>query len=357
VLVKELAYTGAAVPLDVRVRNLDSVQQCFYYGDRVTVPDGWGYFWTIPPGDDGSEQLFGVCIPPGATIERQVNIIPSGEYDGGPSLVRADVAVAFVERERGAIGDSDGATITRYREPVTVKILSAMGDGALRPNGVDTTRLTVGVFDFLGTPVEDGTLVEIVTDLGTVEPAPVAAASPAASTPASPAAGSYTAETRDGNVFVTFVAGTQAGNATVTATVNGKTASAVVPIRGASVHAIELAASPTDLSGGAATAQLVATVRDNWGAPVPGVSVRIGVSDDSGTQGSLGGQKMVAGVSDANGRVAVTFTKAAGAVGKVVARAEYLAQKDGTVQVIDEASVTLTLSGVNRRVYLPAVRK
>jgi hypothetical protein len=355
-VVKELAYTGAAVPVYLRVKNLGNVQQCFFYGDKVTVPDGWGYFWTLPPGDDGTEQLFGVCIPPGEMIERQLNVIPSGEFDAGPSLASGEVTVTFVERERGAISDSDAATITRYREAVTVTLLSVTGDAALRPNGVDTTTLTAGVFDFLGTPVQDGTLVEIATNLGTVEPAPVTAAG-ARAAGAGPLAGSYTAETREGKVFVTFVAGTEVGDATVTATVNGKTASARVPIRGASVHTIDLTASPADLSGAAGTSLLVATVRDKWGAPVPGVTVRVGVSDDSGTQGTLGGQKVVAGVSDANGQVGTTFTKAQGAVGTVVARAEYLAQKDGSVQVIDQASVTIQLAAAEQRVYLPAVRK
>jgi hypothetical protein len=40
-----------------------------------------------------------------------------------------------------------------------------------------------------------------------------------------------------------------------------------------------------------------------------------------------------------------------------VARAEYLAQKDGSVQVIDQASVTIQLAAAEQRVYLPAVRK
>ena len=52
------------------------------------------------------------------------------------------------------------------------------------------------------------------------------------------------------------------------------------------------------------------------GAPVPGISVHIGVSDDSGTQGTLGGADMIAGITDANGQVAATFTKAAGATVK-----------------------------------------
>jgi hypothetical protein len=353
--VKALAYTGPAVSVWVQVRNLDSVTQCFYYGDRVSVPDGWSYFWAIPPGDDGSEQLFGVCIPPGGTIDRQLNVIPSGEFDAGPSLASGEVALAFVERERGAISDGDAVTITRYREAVELNILSALGEGALRPNGVDTTTLTVGVFDFQGTPVQDGTLVEITTDLGTVEPAPLFAAGSDGAL--APAAGAYTAETKDGKVFVTYIAPAQEGDATVTAAVNGLTASTVVHVRAATAQSIGLTATPGDLTGSATTAALVATVRDQWGAPVAGATVRIGVSDDAGTQGTLGGAETVTKVTNANGRVSATFTKAPGATGAVIVRAEYLAEKEGQLQVLDDADVTLTLSTPERRVYLPSVQK
>ena len=355
-LTKDLAYTGAVVPVWFQIKNLDSRQQCFYYGDRVTLPDGWSAYWTIPPGDDGSEQFFGVCISAGGTIERQLNIIPSGEFDAGPSLASGEVAVMFVERERGAISDGDTVTVTRYREPLKITVLNVLGDSALRPNGVDTATLTVEVYDYTGTPIQDGTLVEITTDLGTVEPAPVAAL--AAASAAAPAASSYTGDLTDGKEVVTLVAGTQPGDATVTATVNGKTAATVVHIRAASVHTIDLVASPTDLSGGATTSTLVATVRDKWGAPVPGVNARIGIADDAGSQGSLnGGADMLTGVTDAKGQFAVIFTKTSGATGQVVASADYLAQKDGQLQVIDDAAVTLALAPIRRNLYLPAVRK
>ncbi len=355
-LSKDAAYTGPVVPVWFRIKNLDSRQQCFYYGDRVTVPDGWSYYWTIPPGDDGSEQFLGVCIPAGGTIERQLNISPSGEFDAGPSLATGEVAAMFVERERGAISDGDTVTVTRYREALKITILNVLGDSALRPNGVDTATLTVEVYDYTGAPIQDGALVEIATDLGTVEPAPVAVLATAAA--AAPAAASYTGDLSDGKEVVTFVAGTQAGDATVTATVNGKTAATVVHIRAASVHTIDLAASPPDLSGGVTSSTLVATVRDKWGAPVGGANLRIGIADDAGTQGKLnGGADMLTGVADANGQFAVTFTKTPGATGRVAARADYLAQKDGQIQVIDAATVILTLAPIPRNLYLPAVRK
>jgi hypothetical protein len=358
VLLKQQAYTGPAVRIWVRVKNLDSVQQCFQYGEQVTVPAGWSYFWDIPPGDDGSEQLFGVCIGPGETIERLLNVVPSGEFDAGPTGASGEVAVNFVERERGAIGDGDTATVTRYREPVKVTILNALGEGALRPNGVDTVTLTVGVVDATGAPVMDGTLVEIATDLGTVEPSPfTAAAGLPAATADVPAAGSYTGETRNGRVLVTYIAPTQAGDATVSATVGDKQASTVVHIRAATGSTLALAASPRDLSGGASTSTLVATLRDAWGDPVVGATVRIGLADDSGTQGRLGSSDVFTGTTNANGRVSVTFTKARGASGKVVARAEYLATVDGALKAVDTAEVTLQLAAVPSKLYLPTLKK
>ncbi len=64
ILNKEQNYVGGVMALPVRITNLDSRQQCFRgYADSVIVPEGWTFSWTLPPGDDGSEQLFGFCIP------------------------------------------------------------------------------------------------------------------------------------------------------------------------------------------------------------------------------------------------------------------------------------------------------
>ena len=77
---KEISYLGGTVALPLQITNHDNVQQCFYYGDRVTVPDGWSYAWAIPPGDDGSEQFFGVCIPAGTSINRELLVMPGQDF-------------------------------------------------------------------------------------------------------------------------------------------------------------------------------------------------------------------------------------------------------------------------------------
>ena len=352
VLLKNQVYTGPAVRVWMQITNYGNVQQCFYYGDRVTVPDGWSYFWEIPPGDDGSEQLFGVCIPAGQTIERLLQIIPSGEFDAGPSGASGEVAVTFAERERGAISDSDSFTVTRSREAVLVSILNPLGEAALRPNGVDTATLTVGVYDYTGYPVLDGTLVEISTNLGLVEPAALGTMNTAAAT-----AGSYTAETKEGRVVAILTAPTSEGDATVSATVNGKTATTTVRIRAAGVETIELTATPADLSGGGTSATLLATVLDPWGAPLPGATVRIGLADDSGTQGTLGGADVFTGTANAQGQVQVTFTRAQGATGQVQARAETVVTSAGQEYVPAEDTATLLLSAPEQKLYLPSVKK
>ena len=66
---------------------------------------------------------------------------------------------------------------------------------------------------------------------------------------------------------------------------------------------------------------------------------------------------MLTGVTDANGQFAVTFTKTPGATGQVIARADYLAQKDGQLLVIDDAAVTLAIAPIPRNLDRPAVRK
>jgi hypothetical protein len=352
VLLKNQVYTGAAVRVWLQVTNHDNQTQCFYYGDRVTVPAGWGYFWEIPPGDDGSEQLFGVCIPAGGTIDRLLQVIPSGEFEAGPSGASGDVSVTFVERERGAISDSDGATVTLYREAADVRILNPLGEAALRPNGVDTATLTVGVYDYTGYPVQDGTLVEIATNLGAVEPAPLAAASAEGA-----AANSYTAETQDGRVVAVFTAPATAGDATVSATVNGKTVTTTVYIRAATAETVELTATPADLSAGATSATLLATLRDAWGDPLPGATVRIGIADDSGTQGALDGVDVFTGTTNALGQVQATFTRSQEATGEVQARAEYVVVAGGREYVPAEDAATIRLTAPQRRVYLPDVRR
>ncbi len=352
---KNITYVGGVLAVPVRVTNHDSVQQCFAgYADSVTVPEGWSYQWTLPLGDDGSEQLLGVCIGAGQTIDRELLVTPSQAFFDGPSLATGAVTVAFTERERGAISDSDSTTVTRYREASQVVLLNPLGEAAIRPNSVDTATLTLLVYDVSGLPVVDGTNVDLTTSLGSIT---VAGANATTATAAGVDAATIAAQTKNGRVTATLTAGTQPGDATVIALVDSKSATATVYIRAAGVHTIDLTASPADLSTGATASALIATVRDAWGDPVAGVNVRIGVSDDTGTQGTLNGAQVVTGTTNANGQVIASFAKHADAIGQTVVRAEYFIETGGTVQVIADDRETLFFSELvaELKIFLPVV--
>ncbi|MEZ4657475.1 MAG: choice-of-anchor X domain-containing protein [Caldilineaceae bacterium] len=341
---KQLSYVGGTLALPLQITNHDNVQQCFYYGDRVTVPEGWSYAWTIPPGDDGSEQFFGVCIPAGASINRELLVTPSPAFFDGPSRGVGEVNAAFVERERGAISDSDSATITRYREAAQVVLTNPLGEAAIRPNGTDTAILTLSVLDEQDLPVQDNTIANLTTDLGTLDVDGVGGQN-------------IDVAIKNGRGTITFIAPNAPGKATVTASVDGVTTTAVVYIHEAGVSTLELTATPLDLTGSASASALVATVRDVWGDPVAGVDVRIGVSDDSGTQGTIGGSQVVTGTTNASGQLIASFGKTANAAGAVNVRAEYFINDGGAVHVVADDSQTLLLGAVvvERATYLPLI--
>ncbi|MEZ4709824.1 MAG: VWA domain-containing protein [Caldilineaceae bacterium] len=339
-------YGDDSVYLPVQITNHDSVQQCFHYGGYVTVPADWGFLWLPPPGDDGTEQFFGVCIPAGATINRELLVYPAQAFKDSPSLTVGEVNVAFVERERGAISDSDGATITRRRGAAQLTLTNPLGEMALRPTGTDTTTLTLVALDAQGLPVADHTIVNLTTDLGTVE------------------LGGVSGQNIDvvfdkGQAAITFTAPNVEGVAIITATIHSVTASANVYVRKPGVSTIELTATPTDLTGNATASTLVATVRDVWGDPVAGADVRIGVSDDSGTQGTIGGSQVVTGTTNASGQLIGSFGKAINAGGAVNVRAEYFINEAGAIHVVADDSQMLLLGAlaVERATYLPLIMR
>ena len=347
VLNPEISFVGGVVAANVQITNHDNVQQCYKgYADSVIVPQGWNYAWTLPPGDDGSEQLFGFCLGAGVTINRELLITPSQAFLDGPSLAKGEVTVAIEEATRGAISANAGATITRYREATQIVLLNPLGEATIRPNGVDTATLSLMAYDDTGLPVTDGTPVNFSTDLGTL------ALDGNSGT-------ALTGYTKNGRITLTFIAPDATGDATVTADLNGVTDTAIVHIATPGVHTIELVATPTDLVSGGSSSALVATVRDIWGDPVPNVAVRIGVSDDSGTQGTVNNAELVTGVTDGNGQLTAAFAKAADATGAVIVRAEYFTETDGVLKVIADDRVTLQLSALvtGPRVYLPLVSR
>ena len=99
------------------------------------------------------------------------------------------------------------------------------------------------------------------------------------------------------------------------------TATTVLQIRNPSAATLDLVATPNDLSAGGASSALVATVLDAWGTPVAGQTVRLSVSDDDGSQGTIAGSEVYTGTTNANGQVLAVFSKGQ-AAGTVAVRAE-----------------------------------
>ncbi len=117
---------------------------------------------------------------------------------------------------------------------------------------------------------------------------------------------------------------------------------------------IQLTASPTNLSNAGQSA-LTVTVRDLYGDPSPGETVRLSVSDDAGDQGTINGSDMFEGATNKEGQMKATFIKTPGAEGTVVIRAELLGPGGETLRA---ASVILRLSKASpgeMHTFLPAI--
>jgi PKD repeat protein len=180
---------------------------------------------------------------------------------------------------------------------------------------VSTTRVAVSgtvevyasVIESAGTPVHNGTVVNFTSSFGTVEPAE--------------------ARTNAGRATVVFRAGQQSGTAVINAFSGGARAEAVeILVGGAAASAIAVSAEPR----GAGVAEIVATVLDNGGNPLPGVPVTF-----TTTAGQL---NPVVVVTAGNGQARTTLTTSREAV--VTARA---GEQSATVTVSPSgSSVTIT---------------
>jgi hypothetical protein len=311
-----------------RVTNQDTVERCYYA--EVTVPEGW----TATP-------IGSFCVAAGATATPFTLVShPLGNEPGG---VVGDVYATFTELYQGNIVGGDKAKVRLFRPIGGFVFDNRWEDSYLRPNGSDTATMTINILDDQG--AISGLTINlgytISTTLGTVVGDPD---------------GLFLA----GRMPVTFKAGTAQGTAVIRAVVEGIPVSTTLQIRTPSATNLTLTATPTDLRTASAAA-LVATVRDNWGDPVAGQTVRLSVSDDDGSQGTINGGEVFTGTTDANGQVIATFTKAANAEGTVAVRAETLAPAGATLRTTHEALVILTLSeaaqGTEERLYLPLVTR
>lgn len=305
--------------------NQDTVEHC--YAVEFAVPDGW---WINSPYINS-----GICIGAGQTgypyayAGRDLSDQTLGEM--------GDVTMTLTEMWDGSITNSAAARVALLR-PIAAIEFDNRQVGPIRPNGTDTVELTLNLYDDLGQSVGySGPFSGELTVTG----------------------GTYTLPTgmyEDGRLKIIFTAGDTPGTATLSALAEGGlTDETTIEMAEPSAADIQLVASPTDLS---ATNQssLTVTVRDLYGDPSPGETVRLSVSDDAGDQGTIAGSDAFEGATNKDGQMKATFTKAAGGAGAVVIRAELLGPGG---EVLRETSVTLYLSGVPQggKVYLPFVRR
>jgi len=159
-----------------------------------------------------------------------------------------------------------------------------------------TTEVTATVLESGGTPVQNGTTVRFTTTLGSVSP--------------------VEAQTRNGNVTVTFSAGTASGTAEIratsgaagasssssTTTTTTTTATNVISITIGSANASRVTASanPAVVPSTGGSSQITATVFDAAGNPLPNITVFF--STDAGSVSSA------SATTDGAGRAATTLT-------------------------------------------------
>jgi adhesin/invasin len=172
------------------------------------------------------------------------------------------------------------STITLYANSTTVGL-----------NGsVDITAL---VIESSGTPVQNGTVVNFTTTLGTIDP--------------------NEARTNNGKAVAKLLAGTKSGTAEVRA-FSGGIASGdplAVTVGAAAVSKVELLANPSSLPAQGGTVQLIALVSDASGNRVSGVAVNFTADAGLLAQSSV--------TSDGNGeaRTSLSTTSAASVTASV----------------------------------------
>ncbi|MFW6185025.1 MAG: hypothetical protein ACOC8X_14595, partial [Chloroflexota bacterium] len=96
---------------------------------------------------------------------------------------------------------------------------------------------------------------------------------------------------------------------------------------------------------------LEALVTDRWGDPVSGAPVRIGAEGDE-QLGSVDGQVVVTGQTDANGRFSATF-ESGELPGQAGVRAELLVPEGNDYRSVHDDRKEITIGA---KLYLPAIR-
>ncbi|MEZ4682855.1 MAG: hypothetical protein R2932_52470 [Caldilineaceae bacterium] len=301
-----------------------------YVPQRFDTPDGWYSSTLFTPS---------FCVPAGGTATPTVDVGRDSTADANGET--GAVIATFTEAEAGRIISGDRAQVSLFRKPAGIEFDNRWTFATLRPNNSDTVSMTVKLLDDQGALVARSLDVtyQIQTTLGTVT-----------------ATGHFT----NGRMPVQFTAGDQTGDALITLTVDGGlTATTTLQIRFPTASTLALTATPGDLSSGANSAILVATLHDNGGNPVNGQLVRFSVSDDKGDQGAINSDEVFTSTTNLQGQATATFVKAANAQGQVVVRAEALVTDGAGFRVTQEDSAILKLTAETgtAMLYLPLVTK
>jgi hypothetical protein len=317
-------YGGSPVEVVFWAENTHSVDHC--YGVELTVPEGWTLY---------SPEALGICIPKNTTVP--VYAYVNRPLDESTLGEVGEVGLTLTEVDDGAITASSTARVTLLRPIASIEFDNRQV-GPIRPNGTDTVELTLNLYDDLGQSVGySGPFNGEITVAGGTYELPT---------------GMY----EDGRLRIIFTAGNSPGIATISALAEGGlTAETTIQLAEPAAADVQLTASPTDLSSANQSA-LTVTVRDLYGDPSPGETMRLSVSDDAGDQGKINGGKVFEGATNKDGQLKATFVKTAGGQGAVVIRAELLGPGG---EVVRETSITLYLSGIRteNRIFLPMVRR
>jgi hypothetical protein len=182
-----------------------------------------------------------------------------------------------------------------------------------------SVELTATVIESAGTPVQNGTVVNFTTTLGTIDP--------------------LDARTQNGRVTVTLWAGTVSGTAEVRALSGGSAVKDPVKIAvgAAAASRVDLLANPTALPAAGGTAQLTAIVSDASGNRLAGVPVSF--ATDTGTL------SQTSPTSDGNGeaRSSLTTTAKASLTATVVGGTSGFVKSDTLVIPVRQGpTITLT---------------
>ncbi|MDY6988040.1 MAG: invasin domain 3-containing protein [Thermodesulfobacteriota bacterium] len=290
----------AAAPAAVFVNNISSITVRLRDSSGIAVPGETITFTTTG----------GTLVTQTATTDENgvasVDLIAptqagTGTVTASYGLRTAQTDVAFNINPSGSVVVTAGAT-------------SIVADGSSQ------VRITAEVKDSSGNDVADGTIVSFRTTAGRFDSA----------SPWSPTV--INTITTNGKATAMLISSTNVGTATITATSLGVSGSASVSFISAAVSAIDLTASPNNLTAdGASTSTIRALVKDGYGNVVNNETVTFSVTTTGTKAGTLSAR--TATTSDGVATVVYTASKHPGSVDMVKAETT-----NGT-----SAMVTITL--------------